>query len=126
MRKDPRVRKDGRCALPSCRKPRNPKRNPYSGMEPFLDPFCSTNCCREYHGAPRNELPHSMLGPATRIAQWDDGRRRRERIRLAGLQPGHKHSEANYRNGCRCDGCKRAYSERRKQRREAKRQEIAA
>lgn len=48
MRADPPVRRDGRCA--ECREPRNPRANRYSGLAAQLDPFCSTGCCKAWHG----------------------------------------------------------------------------
>lgn len=52
MKKDPRVRKDGLCAEPSCRKPRRitKQSRKYAGDAVVLDPFCSTECCRKWHG----------------------------------------------------------------------------
>ena len=49
---DPAVRKDKRCArFPVCKeKLREPTR--YSGWTE--DPFCSTECCKIYHGAVKN------------------------------------------------------------------------
>ena len=51
------VRKDGRCALASCRGERNLSKPPKSNMPVRLieralveDPFCSADCCRERHG----------------------------------------------------------------------------
>jgi len=48
---DPKVRKDGLCA--QCKGPRtHAVWNKYSHDAAILDPFCSTNCCRVYHGQP--------------------------------------------------------------------------
>ena len=64
-RRDPRVRKDGLCA--GCRKPRTAHRLPAKGKKPGAktatrmdqnlwlselakDPWCSSRCCRRYHG----------------------------------------------------------------------------
>lgn len=58
MKADPPVRKDGRCA--HCVGPRKAKPNRYSGLAATLDPFCSTGCCRAWHGVadrPRDPLP---------------------------------------------------------------------
>lgn len=49
---DPPVRDDKKCAV--CGKSRNvtKKKRRYAGAAIDLDPFCSTKCCRAYHGAP--------------------------------------------------------------------------
>lgn len=48
MRRDPLVRKDGKCA--KCRKKRAlAVKSPYGGDQAINDPFCSTVCCREWH-----------------------------------------------------------------------------
>jgi hypothetical protein len=57
---DPPVRKDGRCAVPSCKQkrtrlhPKTAKRKPegrYATRDDYArDPFCSSVCCRAYHG----------------------------------------------------------------------------
>jgi hypothetical protein len=110
------VRKDGTCL--KCRKPRNPKRNPYSGIAPFLDPFCSSSCCKEYHGV-KGQTP--LVAREKGVSKWDDGSQRRARLRLEReLQAGHKPSHQNYKSGCRCDDCKAAYSVWRKEWRAAK------
>lgn len=58
-RKDPRVPKDGSCHV--CGKPRQPERSrTYGKTEAEHDPFCSSNCAREYH---RNPLPEAYAGP---------------------------------------------------------------
>lgn len=50
---DPPVRGDGRCARPGCRKLRRPERSKsYGGVAGELDPFCSSECCREWYGIP--------------------------------------------------------------------------
>lgn len=41
MKKEPKVRRDGRCVV--CKKPRNAITKAYD------DPFCSTACCHQYH-----------------------------------------------------------------------------
>jgi hypothetical protein len=49
MPKDPPVRDDGRCA--QCGKPRRPERSrSYGGYAAEADAFCSTDCCRVWHG----------------------------------------------------------------------------
>lgn len=49
--KDPRVRKDGKCAV--CKKPRQPERSrKYARTAAEVDPFCSIECCRAYHATP--------------------------------------------------------------------------
>lgn len=48
-RHDPKPRKDGGCA--ECGKPRRPERSRrYAKQEAERDPFCSTECCRNWHG----------------------------------------------------------------------------
>jgi len=51
-RGDPPVRADGRCA--QCGKPRKLTKQArrYAGYQLDADPFCSTHCCRAYHGTP--------------------------------------------------------------------------
>jgi hypothetical protein len=50
MRRDPPVRRDGRCA--QCKGERaTPKGRAYARTgEIERDPFCSTQCCKAYHG----------------------------------------------------------------------------
>jgi len=50
MRADPPVRADGRCAMPGCRKQRKPPATNYGRVEYLRDPWCSTTCCRKFHG----------------------------------------------------------------------------
>lgn len=60
LKPDPKVRavREGgrvvavKCALPSCGKLRRITKQSmkYAGVEVTLDPFCSTECCREFHG----------------------------------------------------------------------------
>lgn len=55
MNPDPPVRSDGRCARPGCGKPRKmPASNAakaYIDRRHYeADPWCSTDCCRTYHG----------------------------------------------------------------------------
>jgi len=47
---DPPIRKDGRCAL--CKKPI--ETIPRPGVPPLLyvDPFCSSQCCKAYYDVP--------------------------------------------------------------------------
>lgn len=52
MKPDPPIREDGRCALASCGRKRKPYKPPIAGMLVAPDPFCSTECCREWHHAP--------------------------------------------------------------------------
>ena len=56
MRKEPRVRKDGRCA--HCRKPRVlPARARYATRTAYeADPFCSAGCCREWFGVAERKV----------------------------------------------------------------------
>lgn len=64
MKADPPVRADGRCARPGCGKPRKmPKAQ--KGIDPLAyerDPFCSTECCRRYHGAALPERDATKQG----------------------------------------------------------------
>lgn len=57
LKPDPPVREDGLCARPGCTKRRKPPATTrYATLQDFeTDPFCSTKCCREYHGG--DELP---------------------------------------------------------------------
>ena len=50
--REPRVRKDGRCARPGCNRklPRSKRAKKYAGDWLELDPFCSSRCCRAFHG----------------------------------------------------------------------------
>lgn len=59
MTEDPKVRRDGRCARPGCRKPRPVtvltgkklrELRRYAGGQIDADPFCSSRCCRAFHG----------------------------------------------------------------------------
>jgi hypothetical protein len=60
---DPAVRPDGRCVV--CGKKRKPERSrTYAKHLAELDPFCSTECCREYHGVERGT--RSVSGPVPR------------------------------------------------------------
>lgn len=62
MRPDPPIRKDGLCVV--CWKPRKPERSAKYGQgEADLDPFCSSPCCRVWHGT---TLPESNLTRAQR------------------------------------------------------------
>jgi hypothetical protein len=56
-RPDPLPRRDGRCVV--CRKKRHPPAKNYAANEYITDPFCSTQCCRLYHGTP---IPKSSPG----------------------------------------------------------------
>lgn len=46
------VRADGRCV--QCGKPRviTKQARQYAGVQLDMDPFCSSACCRAWHGAP--------------------------------------------------------------------------
>lgn len=49
VKADPPLRADGRCAV--CGKPRKTDRSQrYARGEAERDPFCSTQCCKAYHG----------------------------------------------------------------------------
>lgn len=53
LKQDPPVRADGRCALPSCGKPRHPERAfTYAREFALRDPFCSAVCAMRWHGVP--------------------------------------------------------------------------
>lgn len=61
MRLDPPVRLDGRCV--HCGGPRTVRQNRYSGLAAALDPFCSSACCRAWHGvAEREHQPQGRRG----------------------------------------------------------------
>jgi hypothetical protein len=56
---DPAVRKDGKCALAGCSKKRpitqadaklQRRLRVYAGGQADADPFCSSRCCRRFHG----------------------------------------------------------------------------
>lgn len=67
---DPPVRRDGRCATAGCTRPL-PRSKPamrYAGAQLETDPFCSTGCCRRFHGC---ELPATS-------SVWDDPGRAEE------------------------------------------------
>jgi hypothetical protein len=54
---DPPIRKDSTCAV--CLAPRKPERSKrYARDAAERDAFCSTNCCRKFHGT---ELTHTEL-----------------------------------------------------------------
>jgi hypothetical protein len=54
MKPDPPVRKG--CA--HCGKPRHPERSKkYGQAAAELDPFCSTNCAKAWHGVPERSVP---------------------------------------------------------------------
>jgi hypothetical protein len=101
VKREPRVRPDGLCALKTCRKPRNPKRNPYSGIAPSLDPFCSSSCCKEYHEVTREWAPYHSA---------EQHPERRQQLAPCG-------TESAYTRGCRCDRCRRAATKARRDRR---------
>jgi hypothetical protein len=53
VRKEPKVRKDGKCVV--CRKERRMPKTHHSSISMAvyeLDPFCSSTCCRAWYGAP--------------------------------------------------------------------------
>ena len=59
--KEPRVRNDGKCARQGCNRPRPVavltgkklgELRRYAGAQIELDPFCSSACCRVFHGCP--------------------------------------------------------------------------
>lgn len=51
LRPDPPVRDDGLCAYDGCEKMRVVPKQTYATREEHeADPFCSTVCCRHYHG----------------------------------------------------------------------------
>jgi hypothetical protein len=49
---EPKPRKDGKCARPGCtrRLPRSRNAKRYAGDWLELDPWCSSYCCRAFHG----------------------------------------------------------------------------
>ncbi len=126
MKRDPRVRSDGKCAN-KCGKPLRttpPKTMPKALRGMFLealagDVFCSTACCREYHGVPLSQ-PISEP-PAKRVRTYEDPDRTRERRRKirSGEIKINTHSAAGYRSGCRCDECRSKFRVWQKARRQA-------
>jgi hypothetical protein len=56
MKADPPIRKSGRCALPGCK-----KKIKTITIYGEADAFCSTACCREWHGT---SLPKPVRGIA--------------------------------------------------------------
>ncbi len=51
MKADPKVRKDGKCAV--CKQPRRPERSrKYAPGIADADPFCDVKCARLFHGQP--------------------------------------------------------------------------
>ena len=53
MKRDPKVRKDGLCARRGCTKPLQKiteRHRRYGGALLEFEPFCSSVCCRIYHG----------------------------------------------------------------------------
>lgn len=118
MTREPARRKDNRCA--QCRRPLpeiTRAMRKYAGDQLDRDPFCSSDCCREWHRKHRGiEFQEHTPRPtetARRISKWsgaEEIRQRRERIKREGLPPGHAESAANYKNGCRCDGCRASFS----------------
>ena len=66
LRREPRVRMDGRCARPGCGKLRHPERSRrYAKDEALRDPFCSTECCKRFFkvraASGNDETPQSQL-----------------------------------------------------------------
>lgn len=55
MKADPPRRKDGRCAREGCTKTIRAYRPPTKDVPKWVadnEPFCSSTCCRAYHGFP--------------------------------------------------------------------------
>ena len=52
VKKDPRLRKDGTCAVCGKKIEVSPRR----GLDPalYIDPFCSGTCARKWHKVPSN------------------------------------------------------------------------
>lgn len=70
-RDDPPVRPDGKCAV--CPKPRHPERSSrYARGHAEADSFCSSECCRKWHGCELS--PHSIWGAG--ISTVGSGRKR--------------------------------------------------
>ncbi len=68
---DPKIRKDSTCVV--CRKPL-PRVKPQRGVPPqlYIDPFCSTSCCKRWHNQPdldakahvrQSSNPHRAFAP---------------------------------------------------------------
>ena len=62
LKPDPLARPDGRCVV--CLKPRkvSAQARKYAGAQLDLDPFCSSRCCRRWHGTELPETPQSVAG----------------------------------------------------------------
>jgi hypothetical protein len=84
----------------------------YSGDQIYAEPFCSRDCCQQYHGVQMSGVFTSHSNPeriAKHIHAAEESKKRRARNKSGGLYEGHAKSAANYRNGCRCDECRAAY-----------------
>ena len=65
MKEDPKVRRDGRCALPGCTNRlavMTERHRRYGGDVLLIEPFCSTDCCRVWHDNPRPRYGSSVVG----------------------------------------------------------------
>lgn len=82
---DPPVRKDGKCARDGCGRLRKVTKQvrKYAGDQIDFDPFCSTECCRKFHGLTwRNDNPDEEL---TEKRAEAGRRRQRQRRAEAGI-----------------------------------------
>lgn len=77
MKNDPRVRKDGMCYVCKEERPEVAVRD--------RDPFCSMECCREFHGIARK-------------TKASDGRRMPTKATVAKQQAGRKKAAAKKKN----------------------------
>jgi hypothetical protein len=69
LRPDPPVRRDRICARPDCPKPLvtpTPQHRKYGGTAILSEPFCSTECCKLYHGVIVTPAPPRPCRTATR------------------------------------------------------------
>lgn len=108
---DPPVPPDGTCA--TCGKPRDPERSrKYARLEADRDPFCSVRCCRSFHGTMIEEQATRV--PTVKSQSW-------ARQQYSRGYPLDKVSipvcgtTTAYKRGCRCDQCRAAARESKRQ-----------
>jgi len=101
IRDDPRLRRDGRCTR--CKGERRGSsakvHKRYIEIGHYeLDPFCSTECCREWHGC---------VLPSTGSGSGSLGYEPPQRVVRHG-------TDAMYKSGCRCGECREGSNRRRR------------
>jgi hypothetical protein len=102
---DPPVKADGTCYV--CGKPRRVPKGAWARAAAELDSFCSTECCRQWHGVSLRATP-STSNPS------------RVSLVMHGTERGYN------TDGCRCDSCTWAATTARRKRRARQEQERAA